>query len=89
LPVVKGAAKRERALSDSELTEIWQAAGEASEPFGPIIRLLILTGQRSGEVAGMTWGELSDDLTIWSYRRSERKKGSPITCPSARRSAVF
>jgi hypothetical protein len=35
LPVVKGAAKRERVLSDAEVAEIWQAAGEASEPFGP------------------------------------------------------
>src|SRR6516225_5004328 len=32
LPVVKGAAKRERVLSDAEVAEIWQAAGEASEP---------------------------------------------------------
>ena len=64
----------ERVLSDAEVAEIWQAAGEASEPFGPIIRLLILTGQRRGEVAGMTWGELSDDLTIWSLPPERTKK---------------
>jgi integrase len=75
LPVVKAAAKRERVLSDAEVVEIWQAAGEASEPFGPIIRLLILTGQRRGEVAGMTWGELSDDLTIWSLPAERTKNG--------------
>jgi integrase len=81
LPVVKGAAKRERVLSDAEVAEIWQAAGEASEPFGPIIRLLILTGQRRGEVAGMTWGELSDDLTIWSLPAERTKNGIAHNVP--------
>jgi integrase len=81
LPVVKNAAKRERVLSDAEVAEIWQATGEASEPFGPIIRLLILTGQRRGEVAGMTWGELSDDLTIWSLPAERTKNGTAHNVP--------
>ena len=81
LPVVKGAAKRERVLSDAEVAEIWQAAGEASVPFGSIIRLLILTGQRRGEVAGMTWGELSDDLTIWSLPPERTKNGTAHNVP--------
>ena len=54
LPVRKGIAKRERVLSDAEIAEIWHAASEAASPYGTIIRLLILTGQRRGEVAGMT-----------------------------------
>jgi integrase len=81
LPVVKGAAKRERVLSDAEVVEIWQAAGESSQPFGPIIRLLILTGQRRGEVAGMTWGELSRDLTIWSLPAERTKNGTAHNVP--------
>ena len=59
LPVDKSIAKRERVLSDAEIAEIWRAADEAALPYGTIIRLLMLTGQRRGEVAGMTWGELS------------------------------
>jgi integrase len=81
LPVVKGAAKRERVLSDAEVAEIWQVADEASGPFGPIIHLLILTGQRRGEVAGMTWGELSDDLTIWSLPAGRTKNGTAHNVP--------
>jgi integrase len=81
LPIAKGAAKRERVLSDAEVAQIWQAAGEVSEPFGPIIRLLILTGQRRGEVAGMTWGELSDDLTIWSLPGERTKNGIAHNVP--------
>jgi integrase len=81
LPVVKGAAKRERVLSDAEVAEIWQAAGEASVPFGPIIRLLILTGQRRGEVAGIAWSELSDDLTIWPLPAERTKNGTAHNVP--------
>jgi len=60
-----GVAKRERVLSDTEIAEIWRAAGDAARPYGTIIRLLILTGQRRSEVAGMTWSEISEDLTTW------------------------
>jgi integrase len=81
LPVRKGIAKRERVLSDLEIAEIWRAAGEASVPFGPIIRLLILTGQRRGEVAGMAWSELSDDLTIWSLPAERTKNGTAHNVP--------
>ena len=31
---------------------------QESYPFGTIVQLLILTGQRRGEVAGMQWSEL-------------------------------
>jgi integrase len=48
----KTSAKRERVLSDDEIAEIWRAIGATRWPFGTIVRLLILTGQRRGEVAG-------------------------------------
>jgi hypothetical protein len=38
----------------------------AAAPYGSIIRLLILRGQRRGEVAGMTWSEISQDLATWT-----------------------
>jgi integrase len=81
LPITKTAAKRERVLSDEELGEIWRAAGEAPSPYGTIVRLLILTGQRRGEVAGMSWREVSDDLTTWTMPGERTKNGSPHTVP--------
>ena len=75
LPIARSVAKRERVLSDAELAEILSAAGKASVPYGTIIRLLILTGQRRGEVAGMTWGELSDDLATWTMPGERTKNG--------------
>src|SRR3546814_704656 len=42
---------RERNLSMDELRRVWDAAGDMGYPFGPMYRLLILTGQRRSEVA--------------------------------------
>lgn len=81
LPVAKSIAKRERVLSDQELVEVWRAAAGAAEPHGTIIRLLILTGQRRGEVAGMTWNEISEDLATWSLPPARTKNGTAHTVP--------
>jgi integrase len=85
LPIAKSIAKRERVLSNNELAEIWQAAGDATSPYGTIIRLLILTGQRRGEVAGINWGELSDDLASWTLPDVRTKNGVvhmvPLSAP--------
>jgi integrase len=93
LPVSKGIAKRERVLGDEEITEIWRAAGEVGAPYGSIIRLLILTGQRRGEVAGMTWAEISDDLTTWTMPGERTKNGAshvvPLSAPARDLLEVF
>jgi integrase len=85
-PVAKSIAKRERVLSDQEIAEIWRAAGDAGSPYGTIIRLLILTGQRRGEVAGMAWGEISDDLATWTLPGERTKNGAahgvPLSAPA-------
>jgi integrase len=81
LPVRKGIARRERVLSDTEIGEIWRAAGDATSPYGTITRLLLLTGQRRGEVAGMTWGEISDDLATWTLPGERTKNGATHTVP--------
>jgi integrase len=86
LPVTKSVAKRERVLTDDEIGEIWRAAGTVSVPYGTIIRILVLTGQRRGEVAGMTWGELSDDRSVWTMPGQRTKNGVthvvPLSAPA-------
>jgi len=36
-----------------ELVAIWHGAGDLGYPFGPLVRLLMLLGQRRQEVGGM------------------------------------
>jgi integrase len=63
---------RDRVLSDHELRQVWQAAGQLG-PYGAMVRLLILTGQRRGEVAGMEWGELDLENRLWTLPRERVK----------------
>jgi integrase len=81
LPINKSIAKRERVLSDAEIAEIWRAAGDTAPPYGTIVRLLILTCQRRGEVAGIAWDEISDDLASWTIPGERTKNGAVHTVP--------
>jgi len=76
--------KRERVLNDGEMAEVWRATSDAAAPYGTIILLLILTGQRRGEVAGMTWGELADDLATWTVPGQRTKNGQVHEVPLSR-----
>jgi integrase len=51
---------RDRVLSDEELWAVWRATSRPEwtpYPYGPLIRLLMLTGCRLSEVAGARWRE--------------------------------
>jgi integrase len=64
---------RDRVLADDELRAIWKAAADIGWPSGHIVRLLILTGQRRGEVTGMAWGEVDLEGKLWSLPRERIK----------------
>jgi integrase len=72
--------KRERVLTDDELAAIWRAT-DGIGPYNAIVRLLILTGQRRAEVAGMTWDEISDDLAVWTIPAFRTKNGITHVVP--------
>jgi len=74
--------KRERVLSDDEFAAIWGATASAG-PFNGIVRLLLLTGQRREEVAGMTWAEVSDDFSTWIIPASRAKNGATHIVPTS------
>jgi hypothetical protein len=48
--------RRQRVLNDAELREVWNAASAAGYPFGPLVKLLMLTGQRLTEISHDTRG---------------------------------
>jgi integrase len=76
--------KRNRVLSDAELAAIWAATEERSD-YNMIIRLLLWTGARRGEVGGMRWGELSKrQLTLWSLPAERTKNHRELVLPLPR-----
>ena len=72
---------RDRVLGDSELALVWRAADALAYPSGPLVQLLILSGQRRSEVSGMTWSELDPALTLWTLPRERVKNASEHTLP--------
>ena len=72
---------RERKLDDEELRLVWHAADELGWPFGPMVKLLILTGQRRDEVARMEWGELDLEKKLWTLPKERIKNNEPHNVP--------
>lgn len=76
---------RERVVSDAELAAIWMgcepAPDEVGYPFGSIVRLLMLTGQRRTEVAAMKWSELNLEAGNWEIPRDRTKNENATIIP--------
>ena len=66
--------ERDRVLNDEDIQYFWIATGEAGYPFGPLYRLLLVTGQRRDEVASAAWSEFDLTSATWAIPR-ERTKG--------------
>jgi integrase len=64
---------RDRVLDDQELARVILAARQIGGPYGGIVELLALTGQRREEVARMTWEELDLARRIWIIAKSRTK----------------
>jgi len=62
---------RDRVLTDAEVKAVWQACEVIGYPFGPLFRLLLLTGQRRDEVARIAWPDIADDT--WTLPREITK----------------
>ncbi|WP_322995425.1 tyrosine-type recombinase/integrase [Castellaniella sp.] len=72
---------RDRILSDDELRLVWKASDSLGWPFGPFVQLLILTGQRRDEVAGMRWGEIDLTNSLWTIPAERTKNGIAHVVP--------
>lgn len=55
---------RQRVLTDEEIKSLWIAAHKMGYPYGPLCQLLLITGQRRGEIAGSRWAEIRKDVLV-------------------------
>jgi integrase len=74
---------RERVLTNDEIIKFWRATDKATEPFGQLLKLLLLTGSRLNEVAGMRRGELAEDGQTWTIpgERTKNHKTHVVPLP--------
>src|SRR5262249_14729932 len=70
---------RERVLSATELRLIWQAA--PSNQYGVIVRLLMLTGARLNEIAGLKWNEVDFVKGVITLAGDRTKNSRPHELP--------
>ena len=75
VPLPAKEVARDRVLDDHELAQVILAARKIGGPYGGIVELLALTGQRREEVAGLTWQELDLEQRVWMIPKSRTKNG--------------
>jgi integrase len=69
-----------RVLSDDEIRTLWWALDDKPE-VARVIRLCLITGQRIGEVAGITEDELNLSRKVWNIPGTRTKNGHPHSVP--------
>ena len=65
--------RRDRVLSDDEIKALWAACDESNSTISVVAKLLLLTGQRLSEVAGMRWSEIDEVSSEWRLPSARTK----------------
>src|SRR5665213_2426448 len=69
---------RERVLTDDELSKVWHKAKAIGYQYGTIVQLLILTGLRVGEIAGLEWDWIDGQWLTIPARIAKNGRASTI-----------
>jgi len=77
----KAVPARRRVLNDEELVALWKASEQAGWPWGPYVRMLILTMQRRQEVAEMDWSEIDLVGRKWTLPAARAKNDEEHIIP--------
>jgi integrase len=77
--VIKKEDPKHRCLADSEIAIFWGGLDRCpmSEPMKRILKLILVTGQRPGEVAGMHSSEIDESGKWWIIPASRMKNNRP------------
>jgi integrase len=77
IPMPTKEVPRDRVLSDEELVRVILAARQIGGPYGGIVELLALTGQRREEAARCIWDEFDLPSRIWLLPQGRTKNAKP------------
>jgi integrase len=72
---------RTRTLSDGEIRSVWHSLYDQRPDVGRVVRFCLATGQRVGEVTGLTSAELDLGAKVWNIPASRSKNGYPHSVP--------
>lgn len=66
---------RERVLSLEEIAALWKVLNDEVAPWGPAVKIMILTGQRRGEVFQASKAQFNETERTWIIPSSGAKNG--------------
>jgi len=72
---------RDRVLADDEIASVWHAAERLGYPFGTIVHLCPLTGQRRSEIGRHRWDYLDPEAGSITLPAAETKNNRQHTFP--------
>jgi integrase len=72
---------RQRILNEDEIEAVWGAFEHMEYPSGSMLKLLLITGQRREEVAGMRWAEINMKSKLWTIPPERCKSARPHVVP--------
>jgi integrase len=77
----EGLQPRDRILNDDEIRTVWHACRD--DDFGRLVRLLLLTGCRREELAGLLWSEINCDTGVLTIpgERTKNHRTLELTLP--------
>jgi integrase len=75
-------APRSRVLPIGELAAVWRASGD--DAYGRIVKLLMLSGCRAGEIGGLRFDEIRDGMIVLTANRVKNKRAHllPLAVPA-------
>ena len=77
IPLPTKEVPRDRVLTDDELARVIVAARQIGGPYGGIVELLALTGQRREEAARCLWDEIDLQNRLWTLPNLRTKNAKP------------
>ena len=79
--IVAPKTPRSRIFTDREWRAFWNATAAMPYAFGPLFRMLALTGQRRSEVAEARWREIDLAARLWSIPATRMKSAAAHVVP--------
>ena len=77
--------QRDRNLTTEEIKAVWLACEQIGYPFGHLFKMLLVTGQRRGEVAAMKWSQITPDGWVLPAEIAKTKSGHLVPLSSLAR----
>jgi integrase len=76
--------RRDRVLSEKEIKKFWEKIDRmerAGDHAKAALKLILILGQRSGEILSMEWSEVDLDSAMWEIPGTKTKNGLPHRVP--------